>query len=105
MRTTLKKYRCFRCKKKISYFCFVFAFLTFHNIYKLFFLSVFLTVLVAHGGFQNDFMMLQSNLDRHEVGVDVLKKFHFADTYFFAGKVIIIIIDYNFRLNLSFFAL
>jgi len=32
-------------------------------------------------------MMLQSNLDRHEVGVDILNQFRFADTYFFARKV------------------
>ena len=47
----------------------------------------FLTVLVAHGGFDNDFMMLQSNIDRHEMDLEILNQFRFADTYLLAKKV------------------
>ena len=45
-------------------------------------------VLVAHGGFDMDFMMIQSNLERNEMDVDVLGRhnLHFADTYHLLKK-------------------
>ena len=42
---------------------------------------------MAHGGFDNDFLMLQSNLDRHEVGLEFLNEYRFADTYHLAKQV------------------
>ncbi|XP_066929718.1 uncharacterized protein [Clytia hemisphaerica] len=47
----------------------------------------FAPVLVAHGGFDNDFMMLQSNIDRHEMDLDILNQFRFADTYMLAKRL------------------
>lgn len=46
-------------------------------------------VLVAHGGFNNDFMMIQSNLERNDMDVGMLSKHnvHFSDTYVLAQKL------------------
>ena len=50
--------------------------------------KTFYPVLVAHGGFDMDFMMIQSNLERNEMDLDVLSEhnLHFADTYYFLKK-------------------
>ena len=44
-------------------------------------------VLVAHGGFDMDFMMTRRNLERNKMDVDVLGEhnLHFADTLYFLG--------------------
>lgn len=47
----------------------------------------YVPVLVAHGGFDNDFVMIQSNLDRHKLSLDILKKFQFADTYLLSKQL------------------
>jgi len=51
--------------------------------------KVFYPVLIAHGGFDNDFMMIQSNLERNEMDVKILNEnnLHFADTYVLAKKL------------------
>lgn len=48
----------------------------------------FYPVLVAHGGFEMDFMMIQSNMERNEMNLDVLVEYniHFADTYHLVKK-------------------
>ena len=49
----------------------------------------FILVLVAHGGFDNDFMMIQSNLERNEMSLDLLNQNNlcFGDTYLLCRKV------------------
>lgn len=56
-------------------------------------------MLVAHGGFNNDFMMIQSNLERNDMDVGMLSKHnvHFSDTYVLAQKVTYVFILVFFK--------
>ncbi|XP_065652195.1 uncharacterized protein LOC100215604 isoform X2 [Hydra vulgaris] len=47
----------------------------------------FYPVLVAHGGFENDFMMIQGNMHRFGMNIKLLSDMCFADTYYFAKKL------------------